>query len=461
MGTYVRAQSHFVFDQPTTSKPGQISQKGHTSKDYQSALMEWLDSLTFTPKYTNPFHKQQQVQLYSQNNKSQNQKQKVKTKNNQQMNQIEQQLIEQKTMKTMINLSTQSNPNISLTETMGTERITAGRSFRSLSTEKRIPKSISQKYPPTLHFTLQTKQMYSEETVAGRIYRQQPTKMDSQTIKQSITLAMKAITSKRMIIEPEDNKTIKDPTTKQNMNKIVEIINQEKLDHLIQPIPNKNQEIKIFYNPKTYYPQSPHLLNQAKQKGKLQYLNKGYNQPTTMILEVKQVNQSPYPISPQGVPKLELTTTLQTTSYSSRSGEKRQMQPQLLKTSPQTAPKASIPVQDLRNRNKNPALRIRQKQSPIPRPTSRNSWTDQGRKEERGEGRDLENFDTDKEKREISDRNRKIDSEILGTMGNYQHERFHPIRIYPLKERQLEYQEAIMSDKDNEIQGTRRRSEIL
>ncbi|KAA6358721.1 MAG: hypothetical protein EZS28_045753 [Streblomastix strix] len=46
---------------------------------------------------------------------------------------------------------------------------------------------------------------------------------------------MKAITSKRMIIEPEDNKTIKDPTTKPNKNKIMEIINQEKQNHFKQP----------------------------------------------------------------------------------------------------------------------------------------------------------------------------------------------------------------------------------
>ncbi|KAA6362486.1 MAG: hypothetical protein EZS28_041986, partial [Streblomastix strix] len=42
------------------------------------------------------------------------------------------------TMKTMTNLSTQSNPSSSLTETMDSERMTAGRSYRPLSTEKRI-----------------------------------------------------------------------------------------------------------------------------------------------------------------------------------------------------------------------------------------------------------------------------------------------------------------------------------
>ncbi|KAA6358663.1 MAG: hypothetical protein EZS28_045811, partial [Streblomastix strix] len=42
-------------------------------------------------------------------------------------------------------------------------------------------------------------QMDSEETVAGRNCRQQPTIMDTKTIRQSITLARKTITSKPMI----------------------------------------------------------------------------------------------------------------------------------------------------------------------------------------------------------------------------------------------------------------------
>ncbi|KAA6388479.1 MAG: hypothetical protein EZS28_015994 [Streblomastix strix] len=139
--------------------------------------------------------------------------------------------------------------------------------------------------------------------------------------------------------------------------------------------------------------------------GKLQYPNKGYNQLMTMILEAKQINQSPYQTSPQGVPKQEPTLTLLTTSYPSRSREKRQMQPQLLKTSPQNAPKATRPEQDPRNRNKDSTPKTRQKQSPIPRPKSQISWTEQKGKEERREGRDLENLEIDKENREISDRN--------------------------------------------------------
>ncbi|KAA6402145.1 MAG: hypothetical protein EZS28_002333 [Streblomastix strix] len=43
-------------------------------------------------------------------------------------------------------------------------------------------------------------------------------------------------------------------------------------------------------------------------------------------------------------------------------GEKIQIQPQLKKTSPQNISKAKRPVQDQRNRNRDPTLRIRQKQ---------------------------------------------------------------------------------------------------
>ncbi|KAA6366510.1 MAG: hypothetical protein EZS28_037964, partial [Streblomastix strix] len=307
------------------------------------------------------------------------------------------------TKKTVTNLSTQSKPSISQTETMDQERVTAGRNYRPLSTEKRIPRSISQKYPPTFHLTMQTDQMDSEGTVAGRSYRQQPTKTDAKTIKQSITLAMKTITIKQMIIESEDNnKTTKDPSTKYNTNKIVQIINQEKKSHL-KYIPNKNQEFQTLHNPKAKFLQSPHLQNQVKLRGKLQYLNKGYNKPTNTILEAKQVNLSPYPISPQGVSKLEPTPTLLTSSHPSRSGEKRQKQLQLLKTRTQNAPKATRPVQDPRSRNKDLTPKSRQKQSPIPRLTSWISWTEQERKEERREGRDLENRETDKKNREKLD----------------------------------------------------------
>ncbi|KAA6362507.1 MAG: hypothetical protein EZS28_041968 [Streblomastix strix] len=81
--------------------------------------------------------------------------------------------------------------------------------------------------------------------------------------------------------------------------------------------------------------------------------------------------------------------------------------------------------------------------------------------EEGMEGRDLENRETDKENRKILDRNGRINSEILGIMGNYQHERFHPIRIYLPMKRESEYQQVIMLVKDNEILGNKGRSKRI
>ncbi|KAA6354389.1 MAG: hypothetical protein EZS28_050085 [Streblomastix strix] len=99
-------------------------------------------------------------------NKSQNQKQKERTKRNKPINWRELQLTKQMTIETKINLKTQPNKDTSLTETMDSEGMTAGRSYRPLSTEKIIPRLISQKYPPSIYFTIQTDQMDSEETVA-------------------------------------------------------------------------------------------------------------------------------------------------------------------------------------------------------------------------------------------------------------------------------------------------------
>ncbi|KAA6353425.1 MAG: hypothetical protein EZS28_051049, partial [Streblomastix strix] len=62
---------------------------------------------------------------------------------------------------------------------------------------------------------------------------------------------------------------------------------------------------------------TPPELGQVKRK--IVVPNKGFNQPTTMILEAKQANRSPYPISPQVFPKLEPTPTLLTISHPSRS----------------------------------------------------------------------------------------------------------------------------------------------
>ncbi|KAA6396972.1 MAG: hypothetical protein EZS28_007506 [Streblomastix strix] len=102
---------------------------------------------------------------------------------------------------------------------------------------------------------------------------------------------------------------------------------------------------------------------------------------------------------------------------------------------------------------------IKNKQDP--RLTCRNRWTDQGRKEERREGRDLGIREIDNDSGEILDGNVSTNSEILAIMGNNQHERFHTISIYAPIERQPEYQQATTLVKDNEIQGYRRGSERL
>ncbi|KAA6367799.1 MAG: hypothetical protein EZS28_036675, partial [Streblomastix strix] len=118
-------------------------------------------------------------------------------------------------------------------------------------------------------------------------------------------------------------------------------------------------------------------------------------------------------------------------------------------------------VQDPRNRNKDSTKTTKQKQSPIPRLTSRISWTEEERDQERRKGRDFENRETDKENREILDGNGRINSEIFRSMGNNQHQRLHPIRIYPPVERQLEYQQPITVVRDNQIQGNRGRSKRI
>ncbi|KAA6360860.1 MAG: hypothetical protein EZS28_043613 [Streblomastix strix] len=119
---------------------------------------------------------------------------------------------------------------------MDLDGMTTGLRYRPLSTAKRILRSILQKYPLALHFTMQTDQMDTEETVAGSNCRLQPTKIDTQIIMQSITLAMKTITIKLMIIESEEMKTNKDPAMKIYMNK---------------EYPNKDGPI-LFYPPKNY-----------------------------------------------------------------------------------------------------------------------------------------------------------------------------------------------------------------
>ncbi|KAA6364566.1 MAG: hypothetical protein EZS28_039907 [Streblomastix strix] len=74
-------------------------------------------------------------------------------------------------------------------------------------------------------------------------------------------------------------------------------------------------------------------------------------------------------------------------------------------TGPQNAPKATRPVQDPRNRNKDSTPNTRQKQNPILSLTSPISGTEEERDQERRGDRDLENREIDKENREILDRN--------------------------------------------------------
>ncbi|KAA6389322.1 MAG: hypothetical protein EZS28_015153 [Streblomastix strix] len=102
--------------------------------------IERQDSLKYFPKFNNQYLKHQQVQSYQQQNKSQDQKRKVQTKRNYRTNQSELQLMEQMTMENKTNLSTQSNPYTSLTETMVSEGMTAGCSYRPLSMEMLIPR---------------------------------------------------------------------------------------------------------------------------------------------------------------------------------------------------------------------------------------------------------------------------------------------------------------------------------
>ncbi|KAA6368829.1 MAG: hypothetical protein EZS28_035645 [Streblomastix strix] len=47
----------------------------------------------------------------------------------------------------------------------GLRKIDSGTQLQPLSTEKPITRSISRKFPPALHFTIQTDMMDSEETV--------------------------------------------------------------------------------------------------------------------------------------------------------------------------------------------------------------------------------------------------------------------------------------------------------
>ncbi|KAA6363435.1 MAG: hypothetical protein EZS28_041037 [Streblomastix strix] len=144
---------------------------------------------------------------------------------------------------------------------------------------------------------------------------------------------------------------------------------------------------------------SPHTTHHEQEIG-----NPNTSQPKIqppLITQPPELSQ----VKGKGVPKLEPTLTLLTISHPSKSSEKRQMQPQLLQTCPQNTPKVTRPVQDPRNRNKDSIQTTKQKQNLIPRLTSRISWIEEERVEERREGGDLENRETDKENREILDGN--------------------------------------------------------
>ncbi|KAA6380464.1 MAG: hypothetical protein EZS28_024007, partial [Streblomastix strix] len=219
-------------------------------------------------------------------------------------------------METKTNLSMKSNLSISLTETMDTYGMTAGRSYLTLSMEMRIPRSISQ------------------------------------NIHQHSTSQCKRIRVTRM-------KRLRDAVTGSNQRKWI-----------FKPSDNRQ-----------HWQSTPPELGQVK--GKV-VVPKQMMQPNNdHDTGSKKTCQNPNSLGPQRLPNLEPTRTLLTTSHPCRSGEKRWMEPQFLRKSLSNTPEATRPVQDPRNRNKDPTPRIRQKQSPIQRLTSQKSWTDQGRKEER------------------------------------------------------------------------------
>ncbi|KAA6367397.1 MAG: hypothetical protein EZS28_037075, partial [Streblomastix strix] len=274
----------------------------------------------------------------------------------------------------------------------------------------------------------------------------------------------KTITCKLMIVEPKEMKTDKDLAMSINMNKKLNFKSNEKtklkgIESLHTFHPEQKQEYPNISQSKS---QPPLIFTSSELcyvKGKV-VVPKHWMQPTNdHDSRSKKASQSPNQISPQRFQKLEPTPNLLTILLPGSYGELMQMQPQLLQTSPQNTPKATRSEQDPSNRNKDSTSSIKQKQSPIPRLTSRISWTEQERKEERREGRDLENCETDNDNEEMLDMNGWINSEIFRIMGNNQHERLHPIRIYPLIERQLEYLLDVTIVVDNEIQGRRRRSE--
>ncbi|KAA6377353.1 MAG: hypothetical protein EZS28_027118 [Streblomastix strix] len=168
-------------------------------------------------------------------------------------------------METKTNLSSQSNLSVSLTKMMDSDEMTAGRSYRPLSTEKRIPRSISQQYSPTLHFIIQIYQMDLDETVAERI-------IDDRTRGNENKQGFRNETQHEQEAKLQNN-----GNTKPNGPKSFHTTSSK------QELGNPN-----ILQSKTSLPQLTHLQNQAKLNEKLLYPNNGYCQPQTITLKAKQ-----------------------------------------------------------------------------------------------------------------------------------------------------------------------------
>ncbi|KAA6365595.1 MAG: hypothetical protein EZS28_038877, partial [Streblomastix strix] len=228
MGTYAKAQSPTVFDQLITLKNGRTYRMDHTSQDYQTSVMEWLDSLTYPPNIP------------------------INTRGSNRKNDSGTQL--------QATVNGEANPEFNITKTSANtpphnENGSDGLGGNGCGT-----------------------QLQAATNENGH-----------ETIRQSITLAMKTITNKQMTIKSEDsnNQTVKNLTMKPNINRIVQTIDQERQDHLTQLIPNKKQETQTLHNLKSNLLQSLNPQNQAKQKERLQYLNRRLNKLMNTILERK------------------------------------------------------------------------------------------------------------------------------------------------------------------------------
>ncbi|KAA6390818.1 MAG: hypothetical protein EZS28_013656 [Streblomastix strix] len=293
------------------------------------------------------------------------------------MNQREAQQMDQMTIETKTNLSAQSNPNTSLIETMDRKGMTAGRNYRPMSTEKQIPRLISQKYPPNLHFTMQTDQLDSEETAIDNTGN-----------------------------ENNNEQAVDNRIRGQQQN------NQgpcNKIQHKQDSLNNKPEEIgslhtthseKELRNPNTSQPkgQPPLITTPPKVsqiKGKIvvpklrMQLTNDYDTRNKTGMPKSKPDKSLGSVDLRAIAFSLNDITLQ------QEQKKRQIQLQLMITSQHNTPKATRSVKDPRNRNKDPTPRIRQRQCPTPRMICWNILIDQGEKKERMQGRNIENCETD------------------------------------------------------------------